>query len=58
MLLTHKDIMLKLEMIEQTVSGHDDKILLIFEYLRQLEQSRKQQDDQAKRKKIGFRQDD
>ena len=33
----------------------DDKIVLIFEYLRQLEQSRQQQDDQANRQRIGFR---
>ena len=52
MLLTHKDILLKLEKLEQTLSGHDDKILLIFEYLRQLEQSRHQQEDQANRRRI------
>jgi len=58
MLLLHKDILLRLDQIEQKLAGHDDNILLIFEYLRQLEQSRQQQDDQAQRKKIGFRQED
>jgi hypothetical protein len=58
MLLLHKDILLRLDQIEQKLAGHDDNILLIFEYIRQLEQSRQQQDDQANRKKIGFRQDD
>lgn len=57
MLLTQKDILLKLEKLEQKVIGHDDKIIVIFEYLRQIEQSRQQQDDQANRKRIGFRQE-
>jgi hypothetical protein len=55
MLLTHKDILLKLERIEHKLLGHDENILLIFEYLKQLEQAKHHQDDQANRKKIGFR---
>ena len=58
MLLAHKDFIEKLYQFEQKLAGHDDNLLLIFEYLRQLEQSRQQQDDQTNRKKIGFRQDD
>ena len=58
MLLTHKDILLRLEHLEQTLSGHDDKILLIFEYLKQLKQSRHQQEDQANRRRIGFKRGD
>jgi len=57
MLLLHKDILLKLDHIQHKLSDHDDKILLIFEYLRQLEQTRQQQQDQADRKRIGFRQE-
>lgn len=57
MLLTHKDILLKLDSIEHKITGHDEKILLIFEYLRKLEQSSQQQEDQEKRKRIGFRQE-
>lgn len=57
MLLTHKDIILKLEKLEQNIVGHDEKIIAIFEYLRQLEQSRQQQQVQANRKQIGFRQE-
>jgi len=55
MLLTHKDILLKLEKIEQTLSGHDDKILLIFEYLKQLEQAKQQELEFKERKRIGFK---
>ena len=55
MLFVHKDILLKIEKIEQKLAGHDDKILLIFEYLRQLEQAKQQQEEQTGRKQIGFR---
>jgi len=55
---SHSDILHKLDWLEKHENEQDEQILLIFEYLRQLEQSRQQQDDQANRKKIGFRQDD
>jgi len=55
MLLTHKDILLKLEKIEQTLLRHDDKILLIFEYLKQLEQVKQQELERKERKRIGFK---
>jgi len=58
MLLTHKDILLKLEKIEQKVSGHDEKILLIFEYLKQLEHNNKNELEFQERRRIGFKQDD
>ncbi len=58
MLLTHKDILLKLEKIEQKLAGHDDKILLIFECLKQLEQARQQQEEQANRIRIGYRREE
>ena len=35
MLLTHKDILLKLEEMEKKVTGQDEKIELIFNYLKQ-----------------------
>jgi hypothetical protein len=36
MILNHKDILLKLEQLEQKVTGHDKDIQLIFQYLKQL----------------------
>jgi len=54
MLTTHKDILERLRQLEQRLSGHDDKIILIFEYLKQLEQVRQQQDEQTGRRRIGF----
>lgn len=35
MLLTHKDLLLEMEEIRKKVSGQDEKIELIFNYLRQ-----------------------
>ncbi|HMK27647.1 MAG TPA: ORF6N domain-containing protein [Chitinophagaceae bacterium] len=50
LLLTHKDILLQLEKIEKKLSGHDEDILLIFKYLKQLLNP-----PQLPRRKIGFR---
>ncbi len=36
MLLTHKELLLKVEQIEQKIGNHDEDIQLIFEYLKQL----------------------
>lgn len=56
MLLAHKNIIEKLNKIEMKLSDHDDKILLIFEYLKQLEQVKQQEFEVKERKRIGFRQ--
>ena len=55
LLQTHKDILQKLEEIEKKEIEQDQKILLIFEYLKQLEEAKQQQLEQANRKRIGFR---
>ncbi len=57
MLTTHKDILNRIENIVAKLDEHDDQILLIFEYLSQLEQSRQQQQDHENRKRIGYRQE-
>jgi len=57
MLLTHKDILLKLEKIEEKLAGHDEEIILIFEYLKQLELSKQQELEIKERKRIGFKRD-
>ncbi len=54
MLLTNKDILLRLEKIEQTITKHDSNILIIFEYLKQLEQAKQELLNHKKRKRIGF----
>ncbi len=58
LLETHTEILRKLEQLQKKDVEQDRQILLIFEYLRQLEQSRQQQDQQVQRKRIGFRLDD
>ncbi len=58
MILANREIIAKMKEIEHKLANHDDKILLIFEYLKQLELNKQQQDDLANRKRIGFRQED
>ena len=55
MLSTHKDLLLKFEELEAKLSTHDDQFLLIFEYLKQFEETKQQQFEQVNRKKIGFK---
>lgn len=50
MLLTNKDILLKLEQLEKKVTGHDENIQLIFQALKQLLNQ-----PQEPRRRIGFR---
>jgi len=54
---SHSEILHKLDWLEKHENEQDEQIILIFEYLRQLEQSRQQQEEQAERRRIGFRQD-
>ena len=49
MILTHKDLLLEMEEIRKKVTGQDEKIQLIFNYLKQFIQ-----DQETPRKAIGF----
>jgi len=53
MLLTHKDLLLGMEAIKKKVSGQDEKIQTIFDYLKQFIKEKKEP-----RKEIGFKQKD
>ncbi len=55
MLMTHKDVLLEIERIKNQVSDHEDRILLVFEYLKQFEKSKQQELEQKQRPKIGFK---
>lgn len=55
MLATHEEIQYKIEKIVAKLDEHDDQILLIFEYLKQLEASKQQELEQKNRKPIGFK---
>ena len=57
MLESHKEIIRKLEDLEMKDLEQDEKISIIFEYLRQLEQSREDEAQFKARKRIGFRND-
>jgi hypothetical protein len=52
---SHKEILRKLESIEKKDIDQDEKILLIFEYLKQLEQAKQEETIIKERKRIGFK---
>jgi len=53
LLLTNQEILLKLERLENTVTGNNGDIQIIFQYLKQL-----QNPEEAPRNRIGFRRSD
>jgi hypothetical protein len=56
-LLLYKDSSHQIEEIRNKLEDHDNKILIIFEYLKQLEQSKQEETDFKQRKRIGFKPD-
>jgi len=55
MLASDSNLLLKFEKVERTLEDHDDKIILILEYIRQLELAKQIDITHANRPKIGFR---
>jgi cell shape-determining protein MreC len=55
MIESHKEILKKLEMLEKNDIELDEKVALIFEYLKELEQSKQEETDFKQRKRIGFK---
>lgn len=55
MLATHKDLLLKFEQFETKLADHNDKIMLIFEYLKQFEEAKQHELEQKERPLIGFK---
>ncbi len=55
LLLTHKDLIIKLKEIEEKVSSHDEQMLLIFEYIKQFENTKQQLLENKERTKIGYK---
>ncbi|MBC8315977.1 MAG: ORF6N domain-containing protein [Bacteroidales bacterium] len=53
--LANKDIVEKLKHIEQKLANHNDKILLVFEYLKQREQAKQDEVEFDEREQIGFK---
>ena len=58
MLLDHKDVVLQLERMQNKLAEHDNNILLIFEYIKQLEQEKQYNIEQQDREKIGYKRHD
>jgi phage regulator Rha-like protein len=52
---SHNELLLKLEKIAHKLAKHDDQILVIFEYLKKLEQAKTQIQEQQNRKRVGFK---
>jgi phage regulator Rha-like protein len=55
MIESHKEILKKLEMLEKKDIELDEKVSLIFEYLKELEQTKQEKTDFKQRKPIGFK---
>ena len=58
MLLAHKDVVSQLEHMQNKLAEHDNNILLIFEYIKQLEQEKQYNIEQQDREKIGYKRHD
>jgi len=54
-LFIRKDMSYQLEKIQTKIDEHDNQIDIIFEYLKELEQSNQEEIDFKKRKRIGFK---
>jgi hypothetical protein len=55
-LMAHKDIIRQLENIETKLLEHDDKIRLLYDYIKQLEQVKQEDLENKSRRKIGYKQ--
>ena len=55
LMFMHKDVAHQLEKVQNKLTEHDSQIMLIFEYLKQLEEVKQQELEQKKRKPIGFK---
>jgi len=56
LLQTHQELFLQMEEIRKKVSGQEEQITLIFEYLKQIEQAKQEELEHKNRERIGFRQ--
>jgi len=56
-LLTHKDLLLKMEKMEYLQERQGEDIDVIFKYLEKLLKKDKEKETQEKRKRIGYKRD-
>jgi hypothetical protein len=57
-LINHKKLLLEIEYIKNKLTNHDDQIILLFDYLQKLEETKKQEQEHQNRRKIGFKKTD
>lgn len=55
MLTLHKDVLIEIERIKNQISDHESRILVVFEYLKQFEQTKKEELEYKNRPRIGFK---
>jgi len=55
MLSTQRELLLKFENFEIKLADHDNKIMLLLEYIKQFDQMKQKEFDYKNRKKIGFK---
>ena len=55
LMFMHKDVIQQLEQVQSKLAEHDKQMFVIFEYLKQFEETKQQQLEQANRKRIGFK---
>jgi hypothetical protein len=55
LMFMHKDVVHQLEQVQNKLTEHDNQIMVIFEYLKQLEAAKQKELEQKNRKRIGFR---
>ena len=54
MILAQKELFIKMEVIESKLTNHDDSIMLLFEYMKQFEETKQQELEQKNRPRIGY----
>ncbi|MCK9414001.1 MAG: ORF6N domain-containing protein [Prolixibacteraceae bacterium] len=55
MMMLHDGFLRRLENIERKLNGYDNQIMVIFEYLKQFEQTKQQELEQRDRPKVGYK---
>ena len=54
-LFIHKDVVNQLQSVQNKIDEHDNQIMIIFEYLKQMEASKQDEADKKERPRIGFK---
>jgi hypothetical protein len=55
LMFINKDVVFQLEQVQKKISEHDKQIMIVFEYLKQIEEVKHQELEQKNRKRIGFK---